>query len=154
MTSSGPTFLQPNEGKKLRIFGGVEFTVKVSGQDSGGAFTLLDNTNPAGTFLPPHVHSREDETFYVLEGEFEFHCENQIVRAGPGATVFLPRGIPHAFKVLSSTPGRALVLTTPGGFDRCVEELSALPNDPPDMPRVFEVCARYGIEFLPPPAAS
>src|SRR2546426_11751862 len=108
MTTSGPTILQPNEGKKLRIFGGVEFIVKVSSQDSGGAFTLLDNTNPAGTILPPHVHGREDETFYVLEGEFEFHSENQIVRAGPGATVFLPRGIPHAFKVLSSTPGRAL----------------------------------------------
>ncbi len=148
-----PTILQPNEGKKLRIFGGVEFLVKVSSQDSGGAFTLLDNTNPAGTYLPPHVHSREDETFYILEGEYEFHCGDQIVRAGPGATVYLPRGIPHAFKFLSSTPGRMLVLATPGGFEQCMEELSALPDDPPDMPRVFQVCARYGIEFLPPPAS-
>jgi quercetin dioxygenase-like cupin family protein len=153
MSKSRPTILQPNEGKKLRIFGGIEFTVKVSSQDSGGAFTLLDNINPAGTYLPPHVHAQEDETFYVLEGEVEFQVDNQIVRAGPGATVYGPRGIPHAFKVISSTPGRMLVLATPGGFEHCMEELSALPDDPPDMPKVFQVCAGHGIEFLPPPAS-
>jgi hypothetical protein len=46
-----------------------------------------------------------------------------------------------------------LVLATPGGFERCMEALSALPSDPPDMPQVFQVCAQYGIEFLPPRAA-
>jgi quercetin dioxygenase-like cupin family protein len=153
MRKSGPTLLQPNEGKQLRIFGGVEFLVKVSSEESGGAFTLLDNINPAGLYLPPHVHSQEDETFYILEGEFEFYVADQTLRAGPGATVYAPRGIPHAFKVLSSTPGRALVLATPGGFERCMEELSKLPLDPPDMPQVFQVCSRYGIEFLPPPPA-
>ena len=152
MSTSVPSVVQPGEGKKLRIFGGVEFLVKISSQDNGGAFTLLDNVNPGGTFLPPHVHGREDETFYILEGEFEFQVAGQTMTAGPGATVFGPRGIPHSFKVLSSTPGRALVLTTPGGFERCMEELSALPNEPPDMSAVFEVCSRYGIEFLPPPA--
>lgn len=153
MSPSGPTLLQSGEGKKIRIFGGVEFRVKVSSQQSGGAFTLLDNLNPAGTYLPPHVHANEDETFTILEGEFEFYVADQTLRAGPGATVFAPRGIPHAFKVVSSTPGRALMLATPGGFERCMEELSALPLDPPDMPAVFQVCARYGIEFLPSPAA-
>ena len=147
-----PLISQPGEGRHIRIFGGVEFFVKVGSEESGGGFTLLDNTNPAGTFLPPHVHKREDETFYILEGEFEFTVAGQTLTAGPGATVFAPRDIPHSFKVLSSTPGRALVLTTPGGFDKCVEELSRLPLDPPDMPTVFQVCARYGIEFLPAPA--
>jgi quercetin dioxygenase-like cupin family protein len=153
MSQSEPTIVQPSEGKKITIFGGIEFLVKVSSQESAGAFTLLDNTNPAGTYLPPHVHANEDETFTILEGEFEFYVADQTLRAGPGATVFAPRGIPHAFKVLSSTPGRALVLATPGGFERCMEELSALPLDPPDMPAVFQVCARCGIEFLPPPTA-
>src|SRR4029450_5467828 len=67
-----PRISQPGEGRHIRIFGGVEFFVKVGSEESGGGFTLLDNTNPAGTFLPPHVHKREDETFYILEGEFEF----------------------------------------------------------------------------------
>ena len=152
MSKSGSTLRQRNEGKQIRIFGGVEFLVKVSSEESSGAFTLLDNINPAGTFLPPHVHAREDETFYVLEGEMEFHIDGQILRGGPGTTVFLPRAVPHAFKVLSSTPARVLVLTIPGGFERCMEELSSL-EDPSDMSKVFQVCARYGIEFLPPPVS-
>ena len=97
-----PRISQPGEGRHIRIFGGVEFFVKVGSEESGGGFA--------------------------------------------------PRDIPHSFKVLSSTPGRALVLTIPGGFDKCVEELSRLPLDPPDMLTVFQVCARYGIEFLPAPA--
>lgn len=153
MGTSGPSIVQPGEGKHLRIFAGVEFRVKVSSEDSGGEFTLMDATNPAGTYLPPHIHRREDETFYILEGEFQFDVDGAILRAGPGATVFAPRGIPHAFKVTSSTPGRVLVMTTPGGIERCMEELSALPSNPPEMARVFEVAGRHGIEFLPPPPA-
>src|SRR5262249_21666063 len=86
--------------------------------------------------------------------EFEFEIAGRRERAGPGTTVYAPQGIPHAFRVTSSTPARALVWTTPGGFERCMEELDALPADSPDMPAVFQICARYGIEFLPPGAAS
>ena len=151
MSTSSPTLLQAGEGKKLSIFGGIEFLVKVSSQDSAGAFTLLDSINPAETYLPPHVRA-DDFTFFVLEGEFEFQIDHQILRAGPGATGYIPRGTPFAFKVVSAVPGRALILTTPGGFDRCVEELSLL-EDPADMPGVFQVCARHGITFLPAPTA-
>jgi quercetin dioxygenase-like cupin family protein len=150
----GPTLLQNGEGKKLRIFGGAEYTVKVSSEDSGEAFTLLDTMSPAGTVLPPHVHSNDDETFFILEGEFQFDAEGRSLRGGPGATFFAPRGIPHSFTVTSDTPGRALIMTAPGGFDRCMEELSALPSDPPDMEQVFAVCARYGVTFLPPPSSA
>ncbi len=151
MSSVEPAIVEPGEGKRIRIFGGIEFLVKVGSGQSGGTFSLLDCVHPAGTYLPPHVHAREDETFYVLEGEFGFQLGESTRRAGPGATVFAPRGIPHAFRVGDGGPGRTLVLVTPGGFEACMEELSALPNDPPDMPAVFEVCARYGITFLPPP---
>jgi quercetin dioxygenase-like cupin family protein len=141
------------EGKPLAIFGGVEFLVKISSDDTAGAFTLLENVNPAGTVLPPHIHHNEDETFYILDGEFEFVVGGQTLRAGAGDTAFAPRGIPHSFTVVSATPGRTLVLATPGGFERCMEELSGLASDPPDMAPVLEVCARHGIEFLPPPGA-
>jgi mannose-6-phosphate isomerase-like protein (cupin superfamily) len=151
MSKSGPALLQPNEGKKIRIFGGVEFLVKVSSQDSGGAFTLLDSTNPVDTFLPPHVR-QDDLTFYVQEGEFAFQINDQSLRAGPGTTVYVPQGTAFSFKAVSSTPVRALVLATPGGFERCLEELSTL-EDPSDMSQAFQVCARYGIKFLPPPAS-
>jgi quercetin dioxygenase-like cupin family protein len=153
MSTPAPTLVQSDEGKKIRIFGGVEFLVKVSSQDSGGAFSLLDNVNPVGTYLPPHIHTREDETFYILEGEVEFQIGEQILRGGPGDTIFAPRNIPHAFKVTSDTPLRLLVLATPAGFEQCMEELSALGDSPSDMSSVIQICTRYGIEFLPPPAA-
>ena len=93
MSAAKPAIVQPDEGKRIRIFGGIEFTVKISSHASGGALSLLDNTNPAGTYLPPHVHTHEDETFYILEGEFEFQVGGDTVRSGPGATVFAPRGV-------------------------------------------------------------
>jgi hypothetical protein len=68
--------------------------VKVSSEESGGVFTLLDNTNPAGTFLPPHVHKREDETFYILEGEFEFKVAGQTLTAGLELRSLLPAMFP------------------------------------------------------------
>src|SRR5262245_34669573 len=143
MSTPAPISRQPGEGKKIRIFGGVEFLLKISSEESGGAFTLLDNTNPAGTYLPPHIHHQEDETFTILEGEFEFQVGDRTFRVGPGAVLFGPRGIPHSFKVISSTPGRLLLYASPGGFERCMEELSTLPDDPSAMPQVLEVCARH-----------
>lgn len=151
--TSAPVILLPSEGESIRIFGGIDFIVKVSSEQTGGAFTLLYNLNPSGTFLPPHVHGREDETFYILQGQYEFTIEGQLLSAGPGATVFAPRGIPHSYKVVSDDPGIALVLATPGGFEKCVKEMSMLALDPPDMPAVLETCSRYGIDFLPPPGA-
>jgi quercetin dioxygenase-like cupin family protein len=151
MSATVPIAVQGDDGERIRIFGGIEFVVKVAAQDSGGAFSLLENINPPGTYLPPHIHTLEDETFYILDGEFEFQVGDQIVLASSGATVYAPRHIPHSFKVLSSTPGRALVFATPAGFEKCMRELSALPLEPPDMGQVLEVCARYGMEFLPPP---
>jgi len=148
MSGRTATVVQPEEGKRLRIFGGIEFVVKVSSQESTGAFTLLENLIPPGTYLPPHVHAREDETFSILEGDFEFQLGERTVRAGPGATVYAPSGTPHALRLVGSTPGRILLLATPGGFERCMEELDALP-DPPDMLVAFQICGRHGIEFLP-----
>lgn len=151
MSKSGPAVIPPDGGKKIRIFGGVEFLVKVSAENSGGAFTLLDSLNPPETFLPPHVRS-DDMTISVQEGEFQFQIDQQILRAGPGATVFVPAGTTFSFKAVSAIPVRALVLLTPGGFEYCLEELSAIGNDLPDISRVVEVCARHGISFLPPPS--
>ena len=143
--------VEDREGQHIRIFGGAEFLVKVSAEQSGGVFSLLDSLNPAGTFLPPHIHHNEDETFYILEGEFEFTVgDGAPIKAGAGATVYAPRGVPHSFRVTSSVPGRTLVLTHPGGFEKCMEALSKLP-DASDMPSVLSTCAEHGIEFLPPP---
>ena len=151
MSLLDPRIVRKNEGKTIRIFAGVEFIVKVSSEDSGGAFTLLDNLNPAGTFLPPHIHHRESETFYIMEGQYEFNVDGTVIHAGPGDTVYAPQGVPHSFKVTSETDGRVMLYVSPGGFDLCAEAMSKLPLDPPDMGAIIQTCMEHGIEFLPPP---
>jgi quercetin dioxygenase-like cupin family protein len=131
---------------------------KVTERDTGGRFSILDHRCPAGFAPPPHVHRDTDEAFYILDGQFEGFCGDTPWVAGPGTLVFLPRGVPHGFRVSAAGPGRTLLILAPGGFDRFVVELGepaqqlVLPDPvPPDPTRVAEVAAAHGIRILPPP---
>lgn len=131
---------------------------KVGERDTMGRFTILDHRCPAGFAPPPHIHRDTDEAFYVLEGQFEGFCGQTSWSGGPGTLVFLPRDVPHGFRVSDAGPGRTLLILAPAGFDRFVVELGepahqlALPEPtPPDPARVAEVAAAHGIHILPPP---
>jgi quercetin dioxygenase-like cupin family protein len=94
--------------------------IKARAEDTGGALGVV-----AGTFYhqgygaPLHVHSREDEAWYVLEGQIRFRTGDDEFVAGPGTWVWQPRGVPHAFKV-ESERARALFSFTPGGLEGIV----------------------------------
>jgi len=101
---------------------------------------------------PYHTHHREDEHFYVLEGEVAFVCGSTWLKAAPGAFVYGPRGIAHGFKTIAG-PARMLVMCTPAGFERFVsEQASPLtdPPPPPDMNRLMALAERHGIEIHGP----
>lgn len=135
------------QGDALGVLGDAQ-RVKLTGDDTGGRFTLIENENPPGTTLPVHLHRNEDEAFYVVEGRVEFDVAGDRVVGEPGATVFLPRGVPHTWRVVGEGPARMLIMLTPAGLEGYFRELSALPTDgPPDMGRVLEISERYGIEF-------
>ena len=128
---------------------------KVGDQETRGAFSILDHRCPAGFTPPPHIHRGTDEAFYVLEGQFEGFCGERSWQAGPGTLVFLPRGVPHGFRVSDAGPGRTLLILAPAGFDRFVAEvgeqatqLVSPESAPPDPARVAEVAAAHGIQFL------
>jgi hypothetical protein len=112
-----------------------------------------------GRLVPPHVHSREDEIFYVLEGELGVRIGDQEFQIGPGSCVFAPRSIPHAVWNMGTQPNRGLSLFLPGGFEKFFEELAAVPHQggPPDMARIVEINHRYGLtnvmEWVPELAA-
>lgn len=142
-----PILLQPGEGRHLNVLGNI-LHLKITGQESGGRFSLLEIDDPPGQGVPPHIHDREDETFHVLEGEFEFQVGGTTLKAGPGLTAFLPRGVPHSYKTLGSGRNRALVWASPAGIETMFEELSALPPGPPDFAKVAEICARHDIHFV------
>ncbi len=97
---------------------GILWNVLISGDQSFGNFTLMDQTMPEGAGPPSHIHERMHEGFYILDGEITYtigHDDQQIV-AGPGAAIWIPPATPHAFTV-TSEQARALNFYTPGGFD-------------------------------------
>ena len=129
-------------------------------RQTGGAFTLLEWAAPEGFGPPRHVHHREDEAFYLLEGEIDVECGDRRWSAGRGAVVFLPHGIPHAF-IVSNGPVRGLQITSPAGFEGFITELGRTPEhpglphpSPPDIPRLVEAAQRFGHEIVGPPMAS
>ena len=132
-------------------------TVLAGGDQTGGAFTLLEWAAPRGFGPPRHIHHQEDEAFYLLDGEMAVECGDRGWTVGPGDLVFLPRGIAHAF-VVSKGPVRGLQLTSPAGFERFITEVgrpaerAGLPEQAmPDIGRLSAVMSRYGYEMVGPP---
>ena len=109
--------LRTGEGRAVWVVGD-HYTVKASGEDTGGAFALIEVLVPPNSGPPPHLHRREDEAFYVLEGEFEVHIDEQRLTAGPGSWVRLAKGSLHYFKNIGPTPAKMLILATPAGLDQ------------------------------------
>jgi mannose-6-phosphate isomerase-like protein (cupin superfamily) len=112
--------------------------IKASAASTGGSLTLIESRLHSGP--PRHVHDREDESFYVLDGSLTAYCGDDVWAAGPGSFVFLPRGIPHHFTIDS---GSALVLliVVPGGIEAYFREISAAPDEAARQ----RVRDRYGI---------
>lgn len=146
---ANPKCMRAGEGRTHTVLGGDVVCFKVTGDDCEGAYALCETTVPPGGGPPPHVHHREDETFYVIEGEFEFYAKGETIKAEAGSLVIAPRDIPHTFKNVGSTPGKMLILVRPAGFENFIAEFATLPYDqPPDVAKMAAIAAKYGLEFL------
>lgn len=115
--------LEAGEGELL-VFGDVRILVRAPAEATGGAMSMFEEVPPL-VDTPLHFHEREDEWFYVLEGEHVFQVGEQELRARPGGIVFAPRGVPHAQRRVVPGEGRLLVVTSPGGFESFFRELAA-----------------------------
>ena len=144
-------------GKTVWMVGTDLVTFKATGELTGGAYALFDSLVLPGGGPPPHIHHRESESFYVLEGEFEFLAGERWIPATPGSFVHVPKGALHTLKNAGESVGRLLTLVVPAGLDRFFEEAGepgtdiSSPPGPPDIEKLLETAARYGIEFPPPP---
>jgi quercetin dioxygenase-like cupin family protein len=129
-------------------------------KDTDGRYALAEVVIPkAGGEPPPHTHTREDEAYYVLEGDFTFRVGGQIVEAGPGDYVSLPRGVEHGFE-LKTPQGRALVFIAPAGLEEMFKQMSEPaqspnlpppPEEPPDFERMAALFDEYGVALSAPP---
>ena len=142
--------LAPGEGEALNVLGN-QCVLKVGAAQTGGLLMTMESHVEPQAGPPPHVHHREDETFSILEGEFEFRLGGETVRAGAGAFVYAPRGQVHTFRNISpNQPGRLLVTTAPAGIEAFYRRLNALPSGPPDVALVRAIAQEYGITIMPP----
>jgi len=148
--------LGKDEGPAFWFFNCLTF-VKATSKQTGGAFGLIEQLAPVGVESPFHVHRKEEESFFILEGELEFLSEEQRFVKGPGSFVFLPKDIPHGFRVVGDSQARFLILVTPGGFEEFVMELGEpapemrIPEpSQPDMGKLMPLATKYGLEILGP----
>ena len=147
-----PVLVPSDGGRKINILG-IPMVIRVHGRDTGGIVSVVESHNVPGGGPPPHIHHREDETFQVLEGDYEFVVGGKAILAKPGTTLFAPRGIVHTYRYAGKTPGRLMCIITPSGFEGFFEEIDALtPEQQEDIPRVMEIAKRFGLEILPPGA--
>ena len=156
----GPFVRQADEGDALWVIGGL-YEFRARGDETLGAYTLVEVTGPAGFAIPRHLHDGEEEAFYVARGAVTFAVGEGLVEAQEGAFAFVPRGVEHAFR-LDSADARLLLLLTPGGagHEGMFAEMGEpavqrrVPDPPTSLPPVEElaaVAARHGTRLVGPP---
>jgi quercetin dioxygenase-like cupin family protein len=149
-----PTIVQSGAGQELHAFGDV-LTVMVAGERTANTLAVMFDTTPPGGGPPPHVHSREDELFLVVEGRISFCVEGHWTEVTAGGAVYLPRGTAHSYRNVGAGPSRQWILTTPSGFEhcfaRCAEEFARAGG--PDMARITGILRDQGIELVAPSPA-
>jgi quercetin dioxygenase-like cupin family protein len=143
-----------NERRPLWVMGS-ELQIVIDGDQTGGAYAVVEDRSSPGFGPPPHVHSREDEAFYVIEGEYLFGSDLGEVRAGPGTFVHAPKGHLHWWRNVGPGPGRHLETFVPAGLERMFAEIGEPVGDPdaappPDPARLLAAAPRYGVEFTLP----
>ena len=155
---TGSVISDPDAQAAIWFLGALS-QVRVSGAQTGGAFALADHLAQRGNASPVHVHDRDDETFFVLDGELRVFVGEEEHTAGPGTVAVLPRRLRHAYVVTSAT-ARFLTLHTPAGFEQFAAEagqpaqaltLPPPPAGPPDFAALAQAAARHGITILAPP---
>jgi quercetin dioxygenase-like cupin family protein len=158
ITKFAAKFTAPGEGRSYDIVGD-RCTFKAVSEDTDGAYALIEDWIPPEAGTPPHVHRREDESFYILEGELTFGVDDRTITLRAGGFVYLPRGSRHWFKNTSHRPARALIRVTPGGFEKFLAEIGvpvtdlAVPPTPPTsahIARLLATAPTYGIEIQAP----
>jgi quercetin dioxygenase-like cupin family protein len=153
-----PAVVRGNEGEARWWFGALA-ELKATAADTGGQMTIVEVTEPAGAEAPLHVHHRDDEAFWILEGEVTFEVGDTTIEASAGDYVFGPRNIPHRFTI-GANGCRMLFILVPGGIEDVIRATSepaatrTLPQHPGQEPSTEEIEAvktivkEHGYELL------
>ncbi|MBA2701002.1 MAG: cupin domain-containing protein [Chloroflexi bacterium] len=141
------------EGTILRSPVGGTTILKARAETTGGSFTLLENLVPPHQGPPLHLHGNENEMWYVLDGNFRFRADEEILHASTGSFVFVPRGTRHCFQNIGDEQARILVMFMPSGMEAFFEAHAALPPGPVDPETYRLIAAAVGMSVAGPPLA-
>lgn len=149
--TTDPYVLLAHEGEHMQGPAGGPLVLKARAETTNGSVTAFENIIACGQGPGLHLHVREDEMYYVLDGALAFQAGEHRFDAPTGAFVFIPRGTPHCFANLADDPARVLVVFTPAGMERFFEAHAALPEGPVDPDTLREIATAAWMEPLGPP---
>jgi len=149
---------KPPEGRTIAVVGDL-YRFLATGDDTNGTYAIWEAIVPPGGGPPPHVHSREEEGFYVLEGEITIYIGEERVVATAGMFANMSVGTPHSFKNESGKPARMLISIAPAGLEKMFFEvgvpmpqgaMTAPPPQKEEIEAMLKIAPRYGIEIRLP----
>jgi quercetin dioxygenase-like cupin family protein len=156
--SNAPTIRKPNEGRTFAVVGDV-YRFMATGEETNGKYAMWEAIVPPGGGPPPHVHSREEESFYILEGEITFQVGAERVVATAGMFANMPVGVVHSFRNESSQSAKMVISVAPAGLEKMFFEFgvplpegsaTALSPTKDEIEKLLAIASRYGIEIKVP----
>ena len=153
-----PIIRSSQQGRTVSLVGDV-YRLLATGEDTNCKYALIEALVGPGGGPPPHVHSREEEGFYILEGEIAFTIDGKRVVATPGMFANMPVGTPHSFKNETNKPAKMLATVAPAGLEKMFMEIAvplaegattALPPTKEDIEKLLAIAPKYGIEIRLP----
>lgn len=153
-----PTLRTPPQGRTIAVVGDV-YRFLATGDETSGKYALWEALVPPGGGPPPHVHSREEEGFYILEGEITFTINGEKTVAKAGTFANMPVGTPHSFKNESDRPAKMLISVAPAGLEQMFFEVgvpltegatTALPPTKDEIEKLLAAAPKYGVEIKLP----
>lgn len=145
-----PVLADAGEGHAFAMLG-TTMRLIAPAAGTGGRYTVIEQITPPGWGPPRHIHSREDEIFYILEGAYDLHVGDEHRTVSAGASAVLPRNVPHGFRNVAPTPSRLLCVIVPGGLEEYF--LAVAKCSPPANPaQLVDLARPFGLTLLPPGA--
>lgn len=152
-----PILRRPTEGHTIAVVGDI-YRFLATGDETDGKYAMFEAIVPPGGGPPPHIHSREEESFFILEGEITFTVGDQRIVATAGTFANMPVGSLHSFKNATDKTARMIISVAPAGLEKMFLEVGVpvklsdtpLPPSKAEIEKLLAVAPNYGVEIKAP----
>ncbi|HYK36726.1 quercetin 2,3-dioxygenase [Alloacidobacterium sp.] len=153
LDNTASSVLETGQGESFWLLGDF-YSIKTSSAQTAGAYSITEIQSFPGNGPPPHIHQREDECLYIVEGAFSIILGDRVFDVADGDFVRISKGTPHTYRNVGAIPGKMLVVLSPGGFERMWAELGQPgsvnqppKDDPSSLNRLLALAPGYGLEI-------